>query len=269
MFHFLNSNFYLENSSNNILIILKTIFNLYNCTLTKKKHISIDHCKNFYKNHSIFIKKWQGKSGIYKITLHPFKMFYYYGSSLNLGERFKYHFFNTPKSTSKFGYLLKRIGWMNFSVTVIELCKKEDLKSRELFYLKKYKPILNSIYDFNYTFSKSNYIMSEFTKLKISLSLKGKKDTLETRLKKSNSKKGTLHRQYGASLPKEMLDAAALVNSRKMWVYDINKKPLNLNPISSMRKTSKLLNISFNSISKYINTNKPFKGYYFYDHDIL
>ena len=62
-----------------------------------KKHRSVDHCKNIPKDILSFRKKWNEKSGIYKITFLPFRLFTYYGSSSNLGERFKYHYYNGPK----------------------------------------------------------------------------------------------------------------------------------------------------------------------------
>ena len=63
-----------------------------------KKHKSLDHYKKCSsleeKDFLKFRKKWKGKSGIYKLTFLPCRLFTYFGSSKDLGERFKYHFYN-------------------------------------------------------------------------------------------------------------------------------------------------------------------------------
>ena len=66
--------------------------------------------------------------------------FYYYGSSLNLGERLKYHYYTSPKDLYKLGFFLKTTKWENFSVSIIELCDPKDLINRENYYLQKYRP---------------------------------------------------------------------------------------------------------------------------------
>jgi hypothetical protein len=63
----------------------------------RKKHRFIEHCKNIIKDHNVFQKKWLNTSGIYKITFLPIKLFTYYGSSKNIGQRIKYHYYNGKK----------------------------------------------------------------------------------------------------------------------------------------------------------------------------
>jgi hypothetical protein len=68
-----------------------------------KKHISVDHCRDIIKYHSVYLKKWKNISGIYKITYLPNKLFTYYGSSKNIvpsasrrdaeGAILKYHYY--------------------------------------------------------------------------------------------------------------------------------------------------------------------------------
>lgn len=72
-----------------------------------KKHKAVDHCNNVPINLVTFRKKWKGKSGIYKITFLPFRLFSYYGSSSDLGARFKYHYFNGAKQSNFLGLFLK------------------------------------------------------------------------------------------------------------------------------------------------------------------
>lgn len=54
-----------------------------------KKHKAVAHCHNVPNELTKF--RNTRVSGIYKITFLPFRLFTYYGSSSNLGMRFKYH----------------------------------------------------------------------------------------------------------------------------------------------------------------------------------
>ena len=82
-----------------------------------KKHTSLDNYKKCSsppaglleeKNFLKFRKKWKGKSGIYKLTFLPCRLFTYFGSSKDLGERFKYHYYNTYKSTTFLALFIKK-----------------------------------------------------------------------------------------------------------------------------------------------------------------
>lgn len=55
-----------------------------------KKHKALAHCKDVPNSILSFRQVWKGVSGIYKITFLPFRLFSYYGSSVDLGSRFKY-----------------------------------------------------------------------------------------------------------------------------------------------------------------------------------
>lgn len=110
-----------------------------------KKHVCVDHCRYFAKDHLEFRKRWAGRSGVYKITFLPFRLFTYYGSSINLGARFKYHYFNSPFQPNFLGVFLAVFGWSCFSVTVVETCPASDLKTREDWYLSTFMPLLNML----------------------------------------------------------------------------------------------------------------------------
>ena len=97
-----------------------------------KKHTSLDNYKKCSslvgeKNFLKFRNKWKGKSGIYKLTFLPCRLFTYFGSSKDLGERFKYHYYNTYKSTTFLALFIKKknkkkktFGWDSFALTVVE-----------------------------------------------------------------------------------------------------------------------------------------------------
>jgi len=149
-----------------------------------KKYKGLSHCKNVPDNITAFRNTWNGISGIYKITFLPFRLFTYYGSSSNLGMRFKYHYFNGAKKGNFLGIFLSVFGWSNFSITVIETCPRANLASRENWYLTKFKPLLNVLMSSsNYPIVSTN--LSLLTRFKISASLLGRKESNITRARKS------------------------------------------------------------------------------------
>nr|NP_150363.1 orf212 [Rhizophydium sp. 136]AAK84293.1 orf212 [Rhizophydium sp. 136] len=209
------------------------------------------------------------KSGIYKITYLPIKSFFYIGSSKNLGKRFKYHYYITKKSSTFLGLFLAIFGRENFSITVIEVCNKDKLESRENYYFKIFHPLLNILTEAKKNASRENFGISPITKLKISKSLMGKKHSLETRIKMSKNRSGINHHYYNKSLSKVTLDAAAEVLGIKIYVYDAKTLTLvNNKPFRSFRETEKNMPIGRKTIQKKLDTGKPFKGFYYYTKSI-
>lgn len=82
-----------------------------------KKHRKIDHCNNFLDNHTFYQNKLQNVSGIYKITYLSNRLFTYYGSSLNIGNRIKYHYYNGGKQKNFLGLFISTFNWSSFSIT--------------------------------------------------------------------------------------------------------------------------------------------------------
>jgi group I intron endonuclease len=191
-----------------------------------------------------FRNKWNGVSGIYKITFLPFRLFTYYGSSSNLGLRFKYHYYNGPKQRNFLWFFLKTFGWTKFSITVIEVCSKDNLGVRENWYLSKYQPILNVLKSSGED-PRQPGIISWLTHSKISETLIGRKDSEITWAKKSKSRKGILNPFYGKGLGIKALDIAAEKAGTKIYVYDITSaspeppslpKPQALSAVPSLEK---------------------------------
>jgi group I intron endonuclease len=103
------------------------------------------------------------------------------------------------------------------------------------------------------------------TKLKISLSLLGKKMSHKTRLKMSTSRTGIKNIYFGTGLPTSTLEAAANILGRSVYVYEETSFTLiNNKPFRSIRDTVKQLPISQMTLPKKLDTNKPFKGYYYF-----
>ena len=80
--------------------------------------------------------------GIYLITnlINGFK---YVGQSINIKRRFYEH--KIPNDKGKIDKAIKEIGIDNFKFEVLEECEKEELLTKELFYIKKLNPEYNYI----------------------------------------------------------------------------------------------------------------------------
>lgn len=163
-----------------------------------KKHISVDHCKKFYLSQIEFRKKWLGVSGIYNITLlrTPLNLFSYYGSSKNLGERLKIHYYNGKNQNTFLGLLIFLFGCKYFTVTIIETCPIKYLKERENWYLKTFNPLFNILTN-SYSNAQKSYIVSKITRVKISSALKGWVWSEEIKQKRKASIFGNKHPNFG------------------------------------------------------------------------
>lgn len=229
-----------------------------------KKHVAVDHCPKFKGNHSKFIKKWWGTSGIYKITFLPFRLFTYYGSSVNLGERLKYHYYNTPKQTTLLGLFINTFGWDMFSVTIVELVPSGDLKKREDWYLTNFMPLLNTLISSS-TDTRSSNTKSIVTRLKISKALSGMKHKDSTKKLMSQSRSGVKNFWYGKPLAKKILDAAAEKKGIQIFAYDVHNFSLvNGKPFRSVRDTYKNLPISNSKLDKILDKGIAHKGFYYF-----
>lgn len=240
-----------------------------------KKHQSrvkelgpLAHCDNVPDQLNTFRKYWIKRSGIYKITFKHCRLFTYYGSSSNLGERFKSHYYRTIKMGNFLGLFLKIFGWSAFTITVIEVCSLKELENRENWYLDTFNPLLNVAVK-AYQDNRTGKNHSNLTRSKISMTLKSHNsknpESRETRAKKSNRKSGIKNRYYNKSLPQVALDRAAELKGIKTYVYqESDLSPVNGSPFRSYKKAVAVLPISESTIPKKIDTGIAFKGYYYY-----
>ena len=89
-------------------------------------------------------------SGIY-IVKHKDKtnLHCYIGQSINIYNRFKFHHLvdyknpNNPQYNGKFYQAIRKYGWDEFEVEILELCPIEELDEKEVLYINNY----NSFYD--------------------------------------------------------------------------------------------------------------------------
>lgn len=107
--------------------------------------------------------------------------------------------------------------------------------------------------------------MSVLTKKKISDSLKGRILDIKTREKMSKSRSGSGKVYFNKRLHPSTLLAAQKVRGKPIYVYSEKDKMLvNNSPFISIRETSKHLPVSPGTLAKILNTEKLFKGYYYY-----
>jgi hypothetical protein len=117
--------------------------------------------------------------------------------------------------------------------------------------------------------------ISQLTRSKISETLIGRKDSEITRAKKSISRKGILNPFYRKGPGIKSLDIAAepVKAGTKIYVYDItkfslvNNKPFlrsSIRSVSTEKSFTYFNSDSANTLTKKLDTGKPFKGYYYY-----
>lgn len=69
----------------------------------------------------------------------------YIGQSVDIDRRFAEH--KTPKAygNDRLHFAMQELGIENFEFKVLEICKKSELNSKELYYIKKLNPEYNTI----------------------------------------------------------------------------------------------------------------------------
>ena len=103
------------------------------------------------------------------------------------------------------------------------------------------------------------------TRAKISATLLGRVDSLDTRKKKSLARLGPLNPFYGKGPGIKALAKAAELAGTKVYAYDATTFTLiNDTPFRSIRATAKVLPVSASSLPNKLDTGVPFKGYYYY-----
>lgn len=99
--------------------------------------------KGLIKDPSI---RLNNKAAIYIFQLIKNKSKIYVGSTSNLRKRINQHRYsvnNGRKDCPKFYNFIRKHGWDNFRLGILEYCDKESLIKREQYYLDTLKPNLN------------------------------------------------------------------------------------------------------------------------------
>ncbi len=119
--------------------------------------------------------------GIYKITSPSGRI--YIGQSRNIKNRIKGYRNGNHKSQLKLSRSIKKYGWSNHLFEVIEECEIEDLNKLEIYWISSFDCLgLNGL---NIKGGGYNGCHSASTRVKMSLSAKGRKMSPETKQKLS------------------------------------------------------------------------------------
>ena len=185
--------------------------------------------------------------GIYKITSPSNKI--YVGKSIDLDERKKnYKYEGRRKKQHKLNNSINKYGWENHLFEIIEICEEENINDREIYWISFYNSVKEGL---NLMYGGQGGKQSQEVKDKKSKSMMGKKPSLETRQKMSESKKG--HSMYDEGWKERMKEAAwkSKQSSKPILQYDLDGnfikeweskrqagKKLKINPVSIANNTS-------------------------------
>lgn len=176
-------------------------------------------------------------SGIYKI-LNLTNNKCYIGSSIDLYSRWNKHISMLNKGIHHSPYLqasFNKHGLNNFKIILLETCHKDILVSREQYYLDTIKPEYNIL---KIAYSTSGRIVSESTRLKLSLLKKNIPRSKEASLKTSLT-----HKKLGLKPTEECLKKAREA---------VKKKVINIETgqvFNSLKEASQFYNICNKQLS--------------------
>jgi group I intron endonuclease len=209
-------------------------------------------------------KLLKNKSGIYMILCIPTGK-YYIGKSVNLYTRLKSHTaLLNNQSKDENPYLLNawlKYGEEKFEYKVIEFCEREELKTKELYYIEKLDSI-NPIKGFNLRLdTSSGMIPSEETRRKLSIATRNRyKDPTQREINRQNG----IEKWKKLSWEEKDEIMSKVANTRSRYVYV--QEDLNSNMIKEWSNIREILksNSTYkrNGIYKCIyNVSPSYKGF--------
>ena len=193
-------------------------------------------------------------TGIYKITSPSGKI--YIGSSINIENRLKYYKSLNCKGQVRLYNSLKKYGYNSHIVEIIEKCDKSILYEREFYYGCFFNVLgengLNSILP---KLDSQKVGASEETKLRMSISKKGIKNSFYGKTHSEETKEKIRLFQTGRKHTKEHKDKVSKNNAK-----NLSKIVLDLNTgvfYESAKQVSDLYNINHSTLRSRLNgTNK-------------
>lgn len=213
---------------------------------------------NLLMNKSYILKKNHKKCGIYKWNnLITGKS--YVGSSVNLGNRFKYYF--SLSSISKYlikkpSYIYRAIikyGYNNFTLDILEYCEPDVVLKREQFYIDKYKPEYNIL---KIAGSRLGQTLSEESKRLISIN---------SRKLWNKGSKGVSKEKLSVTSPIKVVTNETKIKlsirSSGVKVKVFNKSGSFINEFSTIKNAAKYLNLEPKTLNRIFETGISYDDY--------
>lgn len=193
--------------------------------------------------------------GVYKITNPSGKI--YIGSTNNFKRRISEYKYKTCKDQVRLYNSLKKYGFNNHNILLIEKCSLENLYNRER-YWQEYYNVIDRDKGLNCQYVNTN--------------IKPKKVSEETKLKISKAMSGKNNPRYGVKLSQEIKDKISKSNKGKRQSKKLNalqskrmmgnnysklsKKIIDLKTniiYKSIRQASIEMNVNYNTLKKYLS----------------
>ena len=157
------------------------------------------------------------------------------------------------KSKSRIYSAILKHGYSNFRLEILEYCIKENVISREQYYIDLLKPE----YNLNYTAgSRLGSIHSKESKLKMSNSAKGRKLTEQTKNLISLATKGMNNPNFGKTHSAETKALISLARLGKSFLSESIKDKMSADSGTPVR----VLDLNMNEISVYTSITRAAKA---------
>ncbi|KAG2217061.1 hypothetical protein INT45_004890, partial [Circinella minor] len=261
----------------------KDLKQLFSITANNLSFCPVKIYNNMLDDKSLIVSEFNNKSGIYLLhNLVNGKQ--YVGSSINLKRRL-YSYYSPSKLIDNryISNSILKYGHNNFTVLILELVEKSDhiktdLLNREQYYIDLLKPVLNlnptagSSLGFKHSDEtkallanlRTGKSLSEKTKQLLSELFSGelnpfwgKTHNLDTLTRMKLSKIGELNPMYGKEKSPEFIEQMHKDkhgSNNPMWGKTHSEE------YNSSVTAKEDLKIGYDTLKKYLNSNKPFKG---------
>jgi group I intron endonuclease len=218
---------------------------------------SVKFYDNAEKLKSLILLENKNKSGIYKWENKTSGEFYI-GSAIDLNKRmleyYRESYITHPsRGKSIICFALVKYGYNNFSLFILEYCDKDEVITREQYYLDLLNPSYNIL---KYAYSSDGYKHTLEAIQKMSLAKKGKF------IKENNSFYGKTHTEE----VKELMSQAALKRTKPNNAKPVFLKNINNNIIGdfkSMTELSLYLKADKATLKRYRDSGSLFRNLYY------
>jgi group I intron endonuclease len=249
-----------------IMIILKTIYTENNTEAIDFPFLMYD---NSLLSKNSILKEINNKSGIYCWYCKPSGNMYV-GSGQNLRERVGDYYqlaYIRDREHLPIVRAINKYGMNQFSLIILELCNKQDLISSEQFWIDFINPTYNIL---TVAASWLGNKHTEEARKKISMIMKNREHTLETKLKISLNRQKENNPFYNRTHTAEAKERMSASHSTRLKdpnpgvqisVFSLENRLLYT--FKSIRETARYFKADTRTINRYLNSKILFKNLYF------